>query len=71
MLSWTIDRQSWRKQAVELRMKFDEHKDEKDRKKAIHLLEDGEEEFNFLKHPDPYICKYRQIILIKLINNLV
>ncbi len=69
MLSWTIDRQTWRKQALELRMKFDEHKDEKDRNKAIQLLEDGEDEFNFLKHPDPYICKHTEIMIKYHHNN--
>ena len=58
MLSWTIDRQTWRRQALELRARFDEHKNELDQGKALQLLEEGEEEFNFLKHPDPYISKF-------------
>ena len=57
LLSWTIDRALWRQQALELRARFDAHKDLRDMKKAVHLLEDGEEEFNYLKHPDPYISK--------------
>lgn len=58
LLSWTIDRQTWRVKALELRAKFDEHKDEMDYNKAVRLLEAGEKDFEYFKHPDPYICKY-------------
>ena len=57
MLSWTVDRGLWRQQAVELRSRFDANKDIKDMNKAVRLLQEGEEEFNYLKHPDPYICE--------------
>lgn len=57
MLSWTIDRGLWRIQAVELRARFDAHKDSKDVKKYVRLLEEGEREFEAYKHPDPYISK--------------
>ena len=58
LLSWTIDRQAWRGEALGLRARFDEHKHEKDLNKAIKLIEDGEEEFHFYKHPDPYISEF-------------
>ena len=58
LLSWTIDRQTWRKEALELRSRFDASKNVSDQRKASQLLEKGEEEFNYLKHPDPYICEY-------------
>jgi len=54
LLSWTIDRQAWRKQAVQLRAQFDFNKYADARKAAI-LLEMGEREFEANKHPDPYI----------------
>ena len=55
LLSWSIDRQVWREQAVELRAKFDANK-YADVRKANALLEKGEQEFEAGKHPDPYIC---------------
>jgi hypothetical protein len=63
MLSWTVDRGLWRRQAVELRNRFDAYKGVNDMNKALKLLQEGEEEFNYLKHPDPYIS---EISLIKL-----
>ena len=54
LLSWTIDRQGWRKQAVQLRSQFDFYKHADTRKAAI-LLEKGEQVFETNKHPDPYI----------------
>lgn len=57
LLSWAIDRGVWREEAVVLRARFDANKDLKDMGKARKLLEDGEAEFQFYKHPDPYICK--------------
>lgn len=55
LLSWTIDRQVWREQAVELRARFDANK-YADVRRANGLLEEGEQEFEASKHPDPYIC---------------
>eukprot|EP00731_Ephydatia_muelleri_P018747 Em0011g787a len=55
LLSWTVDRQAWRQEAVILRAKFDAHKDLKDIARAAQLLEEGEREFERRKHPDPYI----------------
>ena len=55
LLSWTVDREVWRSEALKLRAVFDENKDLKDVGQATVLLEFGEKEFNIWKHPDPYI----------------
>ena len=55
LLSWCIDRQAWRKEALDLRARFDANKDIYDMKKATTLLQLGEEQFRLNIHPDPYI----------------
>lgn len=55
LLSWKIDRRKWRRDALRVRATFDEHKNIKDVGQAAALLEAGEREFEFWKHPDPYI----------------
>lgn len=55
MLSWTIVRQVWREDAVELRAIFDENK-HVDVAEATRLLEKGEKIYERHKHPDPYIA---------------
>lgn len=55
LLSWCIDRQTWRKEALDLRAKFDANKDIRDVKQATALLQQGEEVFRRNMHPDPYI----------------
>ena len=57
MLSWTIDRDTWRMQACELRAEFDTNKDI-DLARGMQFLEEGEKRYKFHIHPDPYICKY-------------
>ncbi|XP_003387932.1 PREDICTED: NADH dehydrogenase [ubiquinone] 1 beta subcomplex subunit 9-like [Amphimedon queenslandica] len=54
LLSWAIDRRLWRRQALELRDRFDANKDV-DHSIALKLLQEGEAEFERRKHPDPYI----------------
>jgi NADH dehydrogenase (ubiquinone) 1 beta subcomplex subunit 9 len=54
LLSWTIIRQVWREEAVELRAVFDEHK-HVDMAEATKLLQKGEELYQRHIHPDPYI----------------
>ena len=58
LLSWCIDRQTWRKEALQLRDRFDANKDVLDRRLATKLLEEGEEEFHLKKHPNPYISAF-------------
>lgn len=53
-LSWAIDRDIWRQEALLLRARFDEAKNETNILKARQLLEEGEAEFERKKHPDPY-----------------
>lgn len=55
LLSWIIDRDEWRSEAMKLRAAFDANKNLKDVGQATALLEYGEREFNRWKHPDPYI----------------
>ena len=56
LLSWTIARDVWREQAIDLRDRFDDNK-HVDLALAMKLLEQGEKEFEKHKHPDPYIGK--------------
>lgn len=57
LLSWCIDRQLWRREALILRDRFDENKYEKDRRKVNNILEAAEAEFERMKHPFPYVSK--------------
>merc|ERR1739848_8118 len=55
-LSWTIDRQVWRQEALELRERFDANKDlPAGGRQAKEILWAGECEFHEMKHPLPYI----------------
>ncbi|KAJ7374792.1 ndufb9, NADH-ubiquinone oxidoreductase [Desmophyllum pertusum] len=54
LLSWCIDRQLWRREAVILRERFDENKYERDQRKIFKILEGAEREFEKMKHPFPY-----------------
>ena len=74
LLSWAIDRRLWRRQALELRDRFDANKDV-DHSQALRLLQEGEAEFERRKHPDPYICNkytctytYCMYVLISVLN---
>lgn len=49
-------RHLYRYDAVVLRARFDEHKDESDVAKAKKLLEDGEKELDSRLHPEPFKC---------------
>lgn len=58
MLSWTVQRELWRREACELRATFDANKNV-NMVEAIKLLEEGEAYLERHKHPDPYISKSR------------
>lgn len=58
LLSWCVEREIWRKEALKLRAEFDHYKYETDRNKITTLLEEGEERYRRQSHPDPYISKY-------------
>ena len=66
LLFWTIDRSVWREEAVKLRARFDEHKNERNVRTAVSLLEEAEQLFEKQKHPEPYICKTNAILYISL-----
>lgn len=57
LLSWCIGREGWRKEALELRARFDAHKDETDRRAINAIVDEAEAEFERRKHPYPYISK--------------
>ena len=57
LLSWTMNREAWREQAVLLREKFDDNKSLTDRHKIEKVLRDGEAQFEEWRHPAPYIRK--------------
>lgn len=57
LLSWAIDRSVWREEAVKLRARFDEHKNERNARTAMALVEEAEQLFEKHRHPEPYVCK--------------
>lgn len=57
LLSWCIDRELWRDEALNLRDRFDKHKNETNQQRIQKILEAAEVEFESKKHPYPYIRK--------------
>ena len=57
LLSWTMNREIWREQAVLLRERFDENKSLTDRIQIERAVLEGEAEFEKWRHPAPYIRK--------------
>ena len=57
ILSWVIERDKWRIEALKLRDRFDATKNLTDSRKINQLLLEGEAEFERLKHPAPYISE--------------
>ncbi|EDO36579.1 predicted protein [Nematostella vectensis] len=53
-LSWIVDRQAWRKEALMIRAQFEANKHETDRKRIAMIMEQAEAEFERKKHPYPY-----------------
>lgn len=53
-LDWIIDREAWRRKAVEIRARFDANKNVRSIKHLRALLEDAENELRKHSHPDPY-----------------
>ena len=62
LLSWCVEREIWRKEAMKLRAEFDHFKHETDRSKIAALLEEGEERFRRQAHPDPYISMFLNLL---------
>ena len=57
LLSWCIDRQLWRREAMKLRDRFDDNKYERDQRRVHSILQAAEAEFEKMKHPFPYTRK--------------
>eukprot|EP00111_Clytia_hemisphaerica_P021109 TCONS_00062182-protein len=55
LLSWTMNREAWREQAVLLREKFDENKSLTDKFQIEKVVKDAEAQFELWRHPAPYI----------------
>ena len=54
-LSWVIDRALWREEALRIRARFDANKHIQDRRLALRLVQEGEDELQKNLHPDPYL----------------
>ncbi|EDV24215.1 uncharacterized protein TRIADDRAFT_8831, partial [Trichoplax adhaerens] len=54
-LSWIIERDKWRREAVCIRARFDANKNITNMTVANQLYEEAMKEFNLYKHPDPYV----------------
>ncbi|CAG8827916.1 21570_t:CDS:2, partial [Racocetra persica] len=53
-LDWCVDREAWRRKAIEIRARFDANKNVNSIKHLRALLEDAENELEKYRHPDPY-----------------
>ena len=54
-LSWCMDRATWREEALRIRARFDANKAVQDRRLAVALVQQGEDELQNKLHPDPYL----------------
>ncbi|KAK9462672.1 uncharacterized protein V1516DRAFT_670854 [Lipomyces oligophaga] len=54
-LSWTIRRDIWRQEALEIRAAFEKNKEVSDPRMIKQLISDGEAKLRANRHPDPYI----------------
>ena len=54
-LSWIVERDKWRREAMCIRARFDANKDIKNLTVANQLYEEALKEFNKFKHPHPYV----------------
>ncbi|KAK9388073.1 hypothetical protein V1515DRAFT_459149 [Lipomyces mesembrius] len=54
-LNWTVRRDIWRKQALEIRAKFDANKSITNPREIRALIMEGERQLAINRHPDPYI----------------
>ncbi|KAK9382292.1 uncharacterized protein V2V93DRAFT_366936 [Kockiozyma suomiensis] len=54
-LSWSIRRDIWRQQALQIRARFDANKDVSDPRKIRELIVGAEQQLHVNRHPDPYI----------------
>ncbi|TFK64058.1 hypothetical protein BDN72DRAFT_901894 [Pluteus cervinus] len=54
-LDWTVRRDLWRAQAMEIRAEFEKNRNVHDPRALAAILEKAEAELANKKHPDPYI----------------
>ncbi|KAF9513271.1 hypothetical protein BS47DRAFT_1485780 [Hydnum rufescens UP504] len=54
-LNWTIRRDVWREQAIEIRAAFERNRNVTDPRAVAQLLQQGEAFLTATRHPDPYI----------------
>ncbi|KAF9528028.1 NDUFB9, NADH-ubiquinone oxidoreductase [Crepidotus variabilis] len=54
-LDWTIRRDVWRGQALQIRAEFDANRNVSDPRALAEILRKAEERLADIKHPDPYI----------------
>ncbi|KAF8897779.1 NADH-ubiquinone oxidoreductase complex I subunit [Infundibulicybe gibba] len=55
-LDWTVRRDLWRAQAMEIRAEFERNRNVHDPRALALILEKAEADLAHKKHPDPYIC---------------
>ncbi|TFK22354.1 NDUFB9, NADH-ubiquinone oxidoreductase [Coprinopsis marcescibilis] len=55
-LDWTIRRDKWRPQALQIRAQFERNRHVTDPRALTQLFEKAEAELARFKHPDPYTC---------------
>ncbi|KAH6914815.1 hypothetical protein BKA70DRAFT_1257116 [Coprinopsis sp. MPI-PUGE-AT-0042] len=53
-LDWTIRRDHWRPQAMQIRAEFDKHRNVTDPRALAQLFDQAEAKLAKFKHPDPY-----------------
>ncbi|KAG6854355.1 hypothetical protein C0991_007860 [Blastosporella zonata] len=56
-LDWTVRRDLWRAQAMEIRAEFERNRNVHDPRALAVILEKAEADLAAKKHPDPYICE--------------
>ncbi|KAF8646381.1 hypothetical protein AX16_007247 [Volvariella volvacea WC 439] len=54
-LDWTVRRDLWRQQALQIRAEFERNRDVQDPRALAAILEKAEADLASKKHPDPYI----------------
>lgn len=61
-LDWYIQRDLWRQKALAIRAQFDHNKHVTNPKEIQVLVKNAEKELEEWAHPDPYKCKYLQLV---------
>ncbi|KAG6832182.1 hypothetical protein H0H92_004914 [Tricholoma furcatifolium] len=56
-LDWSVRRDKWRAQAMEIRAEFERNRNVHDPRALAEILAKAEADLADKKHPDPYICE--------------